>query len=164
MSNTPAKRNSSVEQKRPTVVSTVTAKAVMTAQSFEGPLPTPAMLREYDEISPGLANKIFDMAKAEQDHRHRLDFERQGADDRQRVRISCHYALGQISGLLIGLSGILGGAYLVHEGKDLTGFGVFLTSVATLVGVYIFQRKTAKAKNSKPRPDGSKTPSVDGES
>jgi uncharacterized membrane protein len=38
--------------------------------SFSGPLPPPAILREYDEISPGAADRIIAMAEKEQSHRH----------------------------------------------------------------------------------------------
>lgn len=37
------------------------------AASFSGP---PAILREYDEISPGAADRIIAMAEKEQSHRH----------------------------------------------------------------------------------------------
>ena len=33
-------------------------------------LPSPALLESYDEISPGLANKLADIIKQEQKHRH----------------------------------------------------------------------------------------------
>lgn len=33
-------------------------------------LPSPGILESYEEISPGSVNKILEMAKQEQDHRH----------------------------------------------------------------------------------------------
>jgi uncharacterized membrane protein len=33
-------------------------------------LPSPGILESYEEIAPGSVNKILDMAKSEQDHRH----------------------------------------------------------------------------------------------
>jgi uncharacterized membrane protein len=38
--------------------------------SFHGPLPPPSILRGYDEISPGAADRIISMAEREQAHRH----------------------------------------------------------------------------------------------
>ena len=37
---------------------------------FQGPIPPPDMLREYDAVSPGLADKIVSRADREQDLRH----------------------------------------------------------------------------------------------
>jgi uncharacterized membrane protein len=36
-------------------------------------LPDVDIMAEYEEMSPGTINKIFDMAKIEQDHRHSID-------------------------------------------------------------------------------------------
>jgi uncharacterized membrane protein len=38
--------------------------------SFHGPLPPPSILRGYDEIVPGAAERIITMAEKEQAHRH----------------------------------------------------------------------------------------------
>ena len=38
--------------------------------SFRGPLPPPALLKDYDKVKPGLADTIVDMAQSEQEHRH----------------------------------------------------------------------------------------------
>ncbi len=37
---------------------------------YRGPMPPPAMMREFNEIVPGLARKIADASHAEQKHRH----------------------------------------------------------------------------------------------
>ena len=41
--------------------------------SFKGPLPPPALLKEYDKVKPGLADTIIAMAQTEQDHRHKWE-------------------------------------------------------------------------------------------
>lgn len=41
--------------------------------SFSGPLPPPALLRQYEEILPGTAERIVSMAEKEQGHRHLQD-------------------------------------------------------------------------------------------
>jgi uncharacterized membrane protein len=38
--------------------------------SFQGPLPPPSILRGYDDIIPGAAERIIAMAEREQAHRH----------------------------------------------------------------------------------------------
>lgn len=37
---------------------------------FQGPMPPPTMLRGYEEITPGAADRIIAMAEREQAHRH----------------------------------------------------------------------------------------------
>lgn len=38
--------------------------------AFHGPLPPPSIMREYDDVVPGAAERIIDMAEKEQAHRH----------------------------------------------------------------------------------------------
>ena len=42
---------------------------IVRSQSFKGPLPPPEMLGQYEKVLPGSAKEIFEMAKAEQNHR-----------------------------------------------------------------------------------------------
>ncbi len=42
-------------------------------QSFSGPLPHPDLLRHYNEILPGVAERIFSMAEAEAEHQHAME-------------------------------------------------------------------------------------------
>lgn len=42
-------------------------------ESFSGPLPHPRLLKEYDEIQPGFAERIVAMAEREQAHRFACD-------------------------------------------------------------------------------------------
>lgn len=76
------------------------------------------------------------MANKEQDHSHRLD--------RREQYIK---AFGPVLGFVIIFTAMAGGLYLVSSGKDLTGFGIFFTSLATLIGAYIYG-KTQYAKSS----------------
>ena len=67
------------------------------------------------------------MAEKEQEHRHALEKTLPGLA-----------MWGQRFGFLLGLTGILGGIILAALGKSLTGFGVFLISLGSLVGVYMY--------------------------
>lgn len=46
---------------------------------WQGPLPPPAVLEEYDRIRPGAAERILVMAEKEQQHRHDTENESIGA-------------------------------------------------------------------------------------
>ncbi len=41
--------------------------------SYVGPMPPPPMLRQFDQVVPGLAREIADSARDEQRHRHRWE-------------------------------------------------------------------------------------------
>ena len=43
------------------------------AASWTGPLPPPAVLRDFNDIVDGSANQIIQMAVKEQDHRHAME-------------------------------------------------------------------------------------------
>jgi hypothetical protein len=38
-------------------------------ESYHGPIPPPALFRQFEEILPGVADRILRMAEKEQDHR-----------------------------------------------------------------------------------------------
>ena len=47
-------------------------KSIITA-SYSGPLPPPVVLQQYEEVLPGMADRILAMAEKEQDARHKLE-------------------------------------------------------------------------------------------
>lgn len=49
------------------------AAGFLEVQQTFGLLPPPAMLREYEEISPGFAERLMAMVERQQDHRHQLE-------------------------------------------------------------------------------------------
>lgn len=46
--------------------------------------------------------------------------------------------LGLLSGLVLGIMGIGGGVWLIHDGKDGYGFATIITALGGLAGVYIW--------------------------
>lgn len=102
----------------------------------------PEVLEGYNRVLPGSAERILSMAESEQKHRHAL----QEQDLRSAVILARH---GQFFAFSIGALGIVGGVVLVAMNKDITGFGVFFASLASLVGVYFSRaRKKAQKKDS----------------
>lgn len=106
---------------------------VAETQHFSGPLPPPDALKHYEDVCQGAANRIISMAENEQQHRH-------AQDTRSLKAFVSLAALGQFFGFIIGITGVLAGAFLIWSGKGIQGFGVFLTCLATLVGAYFFAK------------------------
>jgi len=57
----------------PTQAPKTAAQLVAVLEMHKGPLPHPRILGGYDEIIPGAAREILEMAKAEQRHRHTME-------------------------------------------------------------------------------------------
>jgi uncharacterized membrane protein len=72
---------------------------------WQGPLPPPEALARYNEISPGLAEKIVDMAKQQQTHRFGLENRTVDSQHSQSTR-------GQYFALILGLAAIGAATYL----------------------------------------------------
>ena len=81
---------------------------------YSGPIPPPVVLKEYEEINPGLAEKIFLMAENEILHRQKLENEMLKADIAISNKIleinSKEVKRGQYLGFLIGTVAIAAGA------------------------------------------------------
>jgi uncharacterized membrane protein len=103
--------------------------------TYSGPLPHPEILEHYDRIVPGGAERIFTQFESQAKHRQSIE---------SRVIRSNSFAqiFGAISAFILGLLAIGGGLFLVYVGKSLEGFGVFFTGLSSLVGVYIYGKKT----------------------
>lgn len=101
---------------------------------FSGPLPDPETLSQYEQIQIGATDRIFGLAEREAAHRHEIE--------RELVKIhGRNSTLGIISGALIGLASIAGGAYAIGQGAQLAGWAVVVTAVSALAGVFITQNR-----------------------
>ena len=115
--------------------------------TYSGPLPHPDILRQFDDVLPGSAERIFSQFEAQSAHRRSLE---------ATVIASGAFSqkLGTVSGLLIGVMGVGGGLWLAHDGKSLEGLSTSFTTLAVLVGTYLYQRRkqdTERADKNKPR-------------
>ncbi len=110
---------------------------------FSGPLPTPEMFFQYDQILPGAADRILGLTEREMEHRQQME---QGF-----LRIhSRNSLLGIFSGALIGLSAVLGGVYIAAVGGNIEGAGVALGGLTALVGVFVYGKKADTASEPEP--------------
>ncbi len=118
-------------QVQPTARQQVTGVQV----SYSGPLPPPEILEHFDRIIPGGAERIFTQFESQSTHRQKIEAKVIGSNTFVQI-------YGAISASLIGLLATGGGLFLVHEGKSIEGLGAFFTAVASLVGVYIYGKKS----------------------
>jgi uncharacterized membrane protein len=102
------------------------------SKSFSGPLPSPESLAEYEQISPGFADRIVKMAEKEQVHRHEQDNLRWPAQKKLLSR-------GQVFGFILSLSIVGGGIWLLLENKPIYGFTTLLGAIGVVVGPFLYQ-------------------------
>lgn len=104
------------------------------ASFFRGPLPPPIILKEYEAILPGSANRIVTMAEKQQDHRMELEHAVIHSDIVME-------RLGLAAGFILAVILIIGSIWLVSKGKELTGLSVLVGAIASLVGIFIFGQR-----------------------
>lgn len=109
---------------------------VQVTQVHVGPLPSPDDLQRYDEIQPGLAGRIVQMAENEARHRHDMDKTVMQNTFRER-------RLGQVLGFAIGVFTIAAGAYVAVSGAQAAGAIISGSAVVGLVSVFVLGRKLA---------------------
>ena len=109
-------------------------QAIATLQSFSGPLPHPELLRNYNEIIPGAAERILSMAEAEAAQQHNME----------RLALQCASSearLGQWFGLIIGICAFITVIIAVILGAEKTAMVVGGTTVVGLVTVFVAGHK-----------------------
>jgi uncharacterized membrane protein len=110
---------------------------IQTAMQYSGPLPPPDALERYNQIVPGAAERIIAMAESQ--HAHRLGLERHVIESNVSAQ-----KLGTILGFVVAMTAIIGGIWLIHEGKDAAGLASVLTSLGALVGVFLYSKHEQK--------------------
>jgi uncharacterized membrane protein len=119
--------------------------SISSESSFSGPLPPPQILREFDEVIPGAAERIVKMAEKQQDHRIRLE---------SRVITSdiIRSWAGLILGACLGIVIVGCGSYLVHEGHDTAGATIITGTLVSLVTAFMSVTKSRRQERESKSP------------
>ena len=99
-------------------------------EGFKGPIPPPEILRDYENIKPGFAERIIAMAEREQNHRHDIE-------NKLVISEIKNTKLGLIFAFIIGISAIFSGTYILLNGYKLGGSVLSGIAAITLVGYFI---------------------------
>ncbi|HEY4520955.1 MAG TPA: DUF2335 domain-containing protein [Candidatus Paceibacterota bacterium] len=100
-------------------------------QEFSGPLPPPEVLRQFDQVVPGAAERIIKMAEQQFAHRTELEKKVIDSDIRQSTQ-------GQVLGFTIAIVGLLVSAIISIYGSELVGGFIGVGTLASLVGVFMY--------------------------
>ena len=94
-----------------------------------GPIPPPGMLRGYEEVLPGSADRILTMAEQEQERQIKYD------------------NLGLLFGFIAALALIVLSAYIVSLGFAWQSVGVVIGSIAGTAGTFIYSNRRRAERN-----------------
>lgn len=129
------------------VSSPIEPKAVQVSQSvsYQGPIPHPRILADYENVLPGAADRIIKMAEREQEHRHEFDAKCQASDSRDSL-------LGILFALFISLSTVGAGILIIFNVPSIRGIisgsVLSLSGLAAVVGSFL-KHTQATWKNNK---------------
>jgi uncharacterized membrane protein len=104
------------------------------SETFAGPLPPPEALARYNEILPGLAERI--VAMAERQSQHRQGLEKTVIDGRTR-----NESMGQWFAFILAALVLGGSISLIFVGKPIEGLIALTAEIAGLSYVFVYGRK-----------------------
>ena len=141
----PQERSSSVEPSPESAGQQLAVRAEAT--SFSGPLPHPAILKAYDELVPGAAERLIGWAEEEGRHQREMDRRRLEGAEREQAALIADQAeerklqrRGQWFGLTIALVGVGVGGLLAALGHTIPASALLGTTVLGLAAVFVTGR------------------------
>ena len=140
-----------MKKRRPPLPVATTTKQQLHTQSIQGdhllqgsiemlrtgPLPIPHEMREYESIVPGSAERLIRQVEIEGEHRRTLEKREQ----------TLNFILTALSNLVAASLVILAGDYgirMIHACKDIQGYVLLLTLLATVITAMIVKKKSDK--------------------
>jgi uncharacterized membrane protein len=105
--------------------------------SFQGPLPPPEILKQYDMIIPGLAERIVSMAEREQRHVHELRHQQLQFEKSAHTLQMQYFGRGQWFAFILAI--IFGSisALLALRGHEVAASSIGGTTILGIVAAYI---------------------------
>jgi len=100
---------------------------------FQGPIPPPEVIKGYEKVLPGSANRIIAMAEKEQDYRHQFS----SIIVKSNV-FTERLGLGAAFTLALVLS--VGSIGLIYNDKNIEGLAIFIVEIVTLAGLFLYRQ------------------------
>ena len=104
------------------------------SQYFSGPLPPPEILKKFDEIVPGAAERIIKMAEGQFEHRTQLEKKVIDSD-------IARSKWGQVLGFVIAIVGLFSSVLISIYGDAIVAGAIGVGTLASLVGVFMYGSK-----------------------
>ena len=125
------KRNRNViPQREYSKPSSLRERSQFVSITYEAPLPPPTMLAEYEQVMPGISERLVTGMEQQRVHRQGLENRKIDADIASERK-------GQNYAFAIAALALIGSFYLIATGKDRAGIYLFITTFASLVTVFV---------------------------
>lgn len=135
------------QQKRGSVVTT----------AFQGPLPPPSLLSEYDSVVPGLAQEIVHWTTSQTGHRQGIENRAMAIDEKLSTWYVVEILMGQFFALIIALAVIFAVVYLALNGHEVAASALGTVGFGGIIVAFITgRRKRAPTEEEEPKPSGKK--------
>ncbi len=110
---------------------------VVVQHSFSGPLPPPEVLKRFEEVVPGSAERIIKMAEGQFVHRTALEKKVIDSD-------IARSKLGQILGFTIAIIGLVCSVVISIYGNQIAGTILGVGTLVSLVSVFMYGSRVRK--------------------
>lgn len=124
------------------------AQLLSVVTQYQGPIPHPEALAAYEDITPGLADRIVVMAERESENRHKIDQGKIKLNDKhlgviqsQNDDATVLNKRAQFFAFIICAGGIIGGIYLIISGYAKSGTTLMTLTIGTLAMAYLKKPK-----------------------
>lgn len=107
------------------------AKVTQQVTAYRGPVPPPQLLREYDEVVPGAADRILAMAEMQTMHRVDLEATVVKGDSRRSW-------VGLWLGFALCLGVLVAGVAVCFGGSPTAGAAIITTTIVSLAGIFVY--------------------------
>lgn len=113
----------------------------ISASLFSGPIPPPALMKEYAEIDPGFPIRFIEIFERQQTHDHAV--ERAVIENNREIILNNQNLerRGQLFGFILALLGLFAGITAAFLGLQLAGGIIGAGGLALLAGVFVYSRK-----------------------
>ena len=112
--------------------------------SWRAPLPPPEALARYNDVLPGAAERILQMAERQQEQDHNAQIAAISIERTVVVSDARRAYLGLLAGFIISLLVIGGGIYLIVTDHDWAGVVLIGINLSGLVGVFVYGNKARR--------------------
>jgi uncharacterized membrane protein len=107
--------------------------------SFEGPLPPPQLLAQYEAAIPGLGERIITLMEKQTDHRITLEKHVIGSDISRSK-------WGLAAGFVVAMAGLGISYYLIATGNGVAGAILSGVDIVSLAGTFIYGTASRRAE------------------
>jgi len=138
-----------IQRAKPDSDAELTVTSVL-ATHVSGPIPSPGILRDYEEVLTGSAERIISAWEEENRHRRELDSK---ILEQDAVSSEMHYGVlrrGQIFAFILAILLFSGSMFLVYQGNSTGGVAVLLGEIVALVGVFVIGRRAQTKRTGSP--------------